>query len=165
MLLSLSFNHRGLSIKTSYSRGLTLLELVVTLAIISILAIASGTSYRHYIEATETNIAIKDVMAMQLSINAFALNNEGDFPSNLSEVGLDGYEDPWGNTYQYLNIAQGNNIGKARKDRNLVPINSDYDLYSKGPDEKSVSPLTAEPSKDDIVRGNNGSFVGVAEDY
>lgn len=34
-------------------------------------------------------------------------------------------------------------IGGARKDRFLVPINSDFDLYSMGKDGQSVGPLTA----------------------
>jgi general secretion pathway protein G len=52
-----------------------------------------------------------------------------------------------------------------RKDRNLVPINSDYDLYSVGPDGDSSLPLTAATSRDDIVRANDGRFIGKAEDY
>ena len=72
--------------------------------------------------------------------------------------------DPWGNSYQYLNL-NGAPIGQVRKDQALVPINSDYDLYSMGPDGSSVAPLTAAMSRDDIVRGNDGSFIGVAEDY
>ena len=56
-------------------------------------------------------------------------------------------------------------MGQLRKDKNLVPINTDYDLYSKGPDGKSVTPLTANSSRDDIIRANNGAYVGEAEDY
>lgn len=55
--------------------------------------------------------------------------------------------------------------GKARKDRFLVPINSDYDLYSKGKDGESVAPLTASKSRDDVVRANDGAFVGLATDF
>lgn len=58
-----------------------------------------------------------------------------------------------------------NGNGAKRKDRNLVPLNTDYDLYSRGPDGQSVSPLTAAKSKDDIIRANNGGYVGTAEDY
>jgi general secretion pathway protein G len=72
--------------------------------------------------------------------------------------------DPWGAPYVYLNL-DGVPIGLMRKDQALVPINSDYDLYSKGPDGASVAPLTAMASRDDIVRGNNGAFIGVAADY
>ena len=52
-----------------------------------------------------------------------------------------------------------------RKDKKLVPLNSDYDLYSMGPDGESKPPLTAKASKDDIVRANDGEFVGLAERY
>jgi general secretion pathway protein G len=56
-------------------------------------------------------------------------------------------------------------IGQARKDHNLVPINSDFDLFSPGPDGKSTGPLTAKASRDDIVRGSDGAYVGPAKDY
>jgi len=46
-----------------------------------------------------------------------------------------------------------------------VPINSDFDLWSMGPDGKSVPPLTAKASRDDIVRANDGTFYGWASDY
>ena len=46
-----------------------------------------------------------------------------------------------------------------------MPINTDFDLYSMGPDGKSVAPLTAAFSQDDVVRANDGSFIGVAKDY
>ena len=46
-----------------------------------------------------------------------------------------------------------------------MPINSDFDLYSTGPDGASVAPLTAEPSRDDIVRANDGAFIGLASEY
>lgn len=54
---------------------------------------------------------------------------------------------------------------KPRKDRFLVPINSDYDLYSMGKDGESVAPLTAAKSRDDIVRAANGTYVGLAENF
>jgi general secretion pathway protein G len=52
--------------------------------------------------------------------------------------------------------------GQARKDRFLVPLNDDYDLYSMGKDGTSSPPLTAKVSQDDIIRANNGSYVGLA---
>ncbi|MEE8106831.1 MAG: prepilin-type N-terminal cleavage/methylation domain-containing protein [Planctomycetota bacterium] len=59
----------------------------------------------------------------------------------------------------------GGGVGQARKDHFLVPLNSDYDLYSKGPDGKSSPPLTAEASRDDIIRANDGAYFGLASDY
>jgi general secretion pathway protein G len=56
-------------------------------------------------------------------------------------------------------------MGQVRKDKNLVPINADFDLYSMGKDGASVPPLTAQASRDDIVRGSNGRFVGLGSDF
>lgn len=50
-----------------------------------------------------------------------------------------------------------------RKDRFLHPINSDYDLYSRGKDGESVEPLTAQKSHDDVIRANDGAFIGLAK--
>lgn len=52
---------------------------------------------------------------------------------------------------------------KPRKDRFLHPINSDYDLYSRGKDGESVEPLTAQKSHDDVIRANDGAFIGLAK--
>ncbi len=56
-------------------------------------------------------------------------------------------------------------IGGARKDRFLVPINSDFDLYSMGKDGQSVGPLTAQKSHDDVIRANDGGFYGLASNF
>jgi len=101
---------------------------------------------------------------MQTDIDKFFKDN-GRFPDSLEEIYGEVSLDAWGNPYQYLNHDKAKGKGKLRKDKNLVPINSDYDLYSMGPDGKTASPLTASMSKDDIIRARNGLYVGVAEDY
>ena len=55
--------------------------------------------------------------------------------------------------------------GKARKEKKLVPPNTDYGLYSMGEDGLSRPPLTAKRSRDDIVRADNGRLIGLATDY
>ncbi len=55
--------------------------------------------------------------------------------------------------------------GLMRRDRNLVPLNSRFDLYSMGKDGESRPPITAQVSWDDIIRANDGSFVGLASNY
>ena len=52
----------------------------------------------------------------------------------------------------------------ARRDRFLVPINSTFDLYSQGKDGNSVPPLSG-PGADDIVRGNDGGFIGLGSRF
>lgn len=56
-------------------------------------------------------------------------------------------------------------IAMARKDRFQVPINSDFDLYSMGPDGQSKPPLNTPVSRDDILRANDGAFYGIAEEF
>jgi general secretion pathway protein G len=88
-------------------------------------------------------------------------------PDSLNDVFNTNPIDPWNNPYQYLRIDGGDvkGKGKMRKDHFLVPINTDYDLYSMGRDGKSQAPFTARASQDDVVRANNGGFVGLVSDY
>jgi general secretion pathway protein G len=142
----------------------TLLELIVTVAIVSIIATISMPIYAGYIERANTSQAIGDITRIEAQIERFRFDNI-DPPDALSDVYATVPVDPWGNAYRYLRIAGNNTQGQQRKDHNLVPINSDYDLYSMGPDGLTVGPLTAPRSRDDILRANNGGFVGTAEDY
>ena len=74
--------------------------------------------------------------------------------------------DPWGNLYVYHKFVIPPGIAaQARKDRFLVPINSQYDLYSMGKDGDSRLPLSVPVSQDDIVAANDGGFVGLASRY
>jgi len=89
----------------------------------------------------------------------------GQLPDDLAQIGYGSLLDPWGNPYQYLNHSTMKGNGKARKDRFLVPLNDDYDLYSMGQDGVSVSPITAKPSQDDILRASDGSYLGLASQF
>ncbi len=92
-----------------------------------------------------------------------------EIPETLAELGLDAnlLEDPWGREYQFLsfNSSIPGIKGKIRKDHNLHPLNSEFDLYSFGKDGESQSPLTAKASRDDVIWARDGGFVGLAEDY
>jgi general secretion pathway protein G len=44
-------------------------------------------------------------------------------------------------------------------------LNTDYDLYSKGVDGLSKPKITDPDSLDDVVRGANGAFLGLARNY
>jgi len=92
----------------------------------------------------------------------------GQYPVTLEELDFSKLHDPYGFAYEYLLIfgKKKNEIqGKWRKDRFLVPLNYDFDLYSVGKDGKSVAPLTAKASHDDIIRANNGRFIDLASKY
>lgn len=146
------------------ARGLTLIEIVVVVAIVAVLATIALPAYRGYRERVLVDQARKDIVIMSTAAAQF-WHDARAYPDDLAQIGLAGKLDPWGRPYQYLNLEDPRNRGQARKDHSLVPINSDFDLYSMGPDGQSSPPLTARASRDDIVRANNGSFVGVAADY
>ena len=74
--------------------------------------------------------------------------------------------DPWDQPYVYFDIATaGPGNVNFRKDKNLNPLNTDFDLYSSGKDGESKRPLNAKASREDIVQVNNGAFIGLAEDH
>jgi general secretion pathway protein G len=142
--------------------GFTLIELGLALAVVTILAAIAIPSYTRYVGRSDRIQAISDIQNLDLAIRFFKREFGGP-PGNLAAIG-ENPVDPWGNPYQYLNLGTAP-PGMARKDNFLVPINSDYDLYSMGPDGASQPPLTAEASRDDIVRANDGEFIGLALDY
>jgi len=136
------------------------------LAVIGILGSMATGAYTRHVTSARNAAAIGDIGAIKLAIDAYRLNNNNDVPpATLAEIKMETKLDPWGNPYVYLNFAGVKGNGGKRKDHNLVPINSDFDLYSKGADGKSSTPLTAKASHDDIILANNGKFVGLAEDY
>jgi general secretion pathway protein G len=144
--------------------ALTLVELLLAIAILGVLSTLAYAGYQQYIEKARIAQAKVDIRGIEASLERHYVAN-GRFPETLTEAGLAGKLDPWQHPYQYLNVATAKNRGQVRKDRNLVPINSDYDLYSMGKDGLTKPPLTAKPSHDDVIRANNGAFVGLASDY
>ncbi len=150
--------------KQGRQRGLTLIEIMIAIAIIGTLASIAIPAYDDYVEKARITMAAEDIAAISGKIEAY-WNNERAYPSSLADVGEGGKLDPWENPYRYLDLGQPGATGKARKDKNLVPLNSDFDLYSAGKDGASVSPLTAKASHDDIIRANDGRFIDLASKY
>jgi general secretion pathway protein G len=145
-------------------RAFTLFEVLLVMAIISILGAIAWPGYQHYIDQVRVAQAKVDIRAIEGDLENYYVNNNA-YPDTLAAAGVGDRRDPWGNVYRYLRITPTTSKGLLRKDRNLVPINSDYDLYSLGKDGTSKPPLTAQPSRDDVIRANNGRFVGLASDY
>lgn len=148
------------------SKGFGLLELLVTLVIAALLVSLAIPSYEMFTRRAKVAGAIGDIAEFSLAIESFRLNNNDRIPESLAELGIDVPLDPWGRPYEFLNILDSDpNIGALRKDGKLNPLNTDFDLYSRGKDGESVGPLSAKKSRDDIVRANNGAFIGLGEDY
>lgn len=200
-------------------QGFTIIELMIAVTIVGALAGLAIPNYLGYLDKARLARCIAEIRYIERAIDSYEAAYDL-FPNTLAEVGAGEIVDPWGNPYEYLNIAaltlpgggggNGNaggaggggggaggaggggghgsggghktsywfepdsayaagagngSAGKPRKDRFLHPINSDYDLYSMGKDGESVEPLTAKKSHDDVIRANDGSFVGLAVEF
>jgi general secretion pathway protein G len=146
------------------SDGFTVVELLIVVAIALTVAAIAVPHLVSALDQARYARAVSDVHTLQDAITADQANN-GVYTDSLANLGYGYLLDPWGNPYQYLNHATMKGNGKARKDRFLVPLNNDYDLYSMGKDGASVPPITAKPSQDDIIRASDGSYVGLASLY
>ncbi len=142
---------------------MTLIELMLAVAIGAVIAAIAVPMFSQQINRMNIRVAIAEISGIGAEIEQFQMNNER-MPVDIDELNTANSVDPWGNDYVYNNLT-GANPGGSRKDRNLVPLNTDFDLYSRGKDGDSKLPLTAKASRDDILRANNGAFIGLAEDY
>jgi len=142
----------------------TLIEIMLALVILAVIATIALPNYADYRERARIAQAKSDIREMEVSITQYFADHRA-FPATLADIGKAALLDPWKSPYQYLDVSDIKATkGKARKDKNLVPINSDYDLYSMGKDGASVAPLTAKASQDDVIRANNGRFLGLGSE-
>ncbi len=143
-----------------------LIDLMLAVIIASLLMAVAVPAYDQFIDRARVARAIGDIGSISIAIERFGIKNNGRLPNSLDELLMDVPFDPWGAPYQYLNIvAAGPGKGAFRKDGKLNPLNSDFDLFSVGADGESMGPLSAAKSRDDIVRANNGAFIGLGENY
>ena len=173
--------------------GLTLIELMIVIAIIGILSGIAVPVYFGQIEKARVIKAVAELDNLQLEIRNFELDYDR-LPESLEEVKSGGLADPWGNSYRYLNFAdledaieeeaaadsdkkpKGKAKGKTKKDKageeNSIrldslnaPLNSDYDLYSCGKDGESAPSIDDPLSRDDVVRGRDGAYIGPVSQF
>lgn len=146
--------------------GFTIIEVMIVIAVVGSLAAIALPMYQGYVEKTRVAKAVTDLSDISTHLDHYRIDNR-QYPENLSDMLNPVPVDPWGNPYQYLpiDITPAPNKGAVRKDKSLNPLNSDFDLYSMGKDGLSAKPLTAAKARDDVVRANNGHFIGLATDH
>lgn len=150
------------------SKGFSLMELLITLVVVSILALFGASTVFGGIDCKEqkmgwitrakVNAAIGDIGAVHLQVRRKTEFTQGPIDIDSLDLGLD----RWGNPYQFLDHSTVNGHGPKRKSHGQVPVNSRYDLYSMGPDGRTRTPMTSTPGEDDIVLANDGQYIGVA---
>ncbi|MGD8771049.1 MAG: prepilin-type N-terminal cleavage/methylation domain-containing protein [Desulfobacterales bacterium] len=150
--------------KTS-CRGYTLIEIMIVMAILGTLSAMAVPNYLKYRENARVAVALTDIRMIEKQIKGYEFDNNR-LPDSLNDVFNNNPIDPWNNPYQYVRITgEKSQRGILRKDHFMVPVNTDYDLYSMGKDGRSQSAFTSDASQDDVVRVNNGGFVGLVSDY
>jgi len=137
---------------------------MVTIGIAALIAAIALPSYISYKQRAYVAAATMDIMTIATAINRYNTINNSP-PPDLATIGLDKLLDPWGRPYVYLSFTGLSGKGKMRKDKNLNPLNTQYDLYSVGADGQSKPPLTVPVSKDDVILANDGNYIGLASNY
>jgi general secretion pathway protein G len=143
-------------------RRKNLLEAIAVLAAVLIAGSFAVPAFSGYLQRSRVARAVSDIGTISLKLHRWQ-RDAHTLPANLAEAGISSV-DPWGRPYVYLRAADASRA-RLRKDGEFVPLNTDFDLYSLGPDGMSALSLPAAPSRDDIVRAANGAYIGVASNY
>ena len=159
----------------SRSRAFTLVELVFVVAIVALLISVAMPSFEESKRKQIIAQCESQIVVLSQRLEKYKGINYG-YPNSLAELGAE-EEDCYGNPFQYLNLDNFDDKGmytgpadakgptKPRKDKNLKPLNTDFDLFSMGADGEYKDTLSAKVSRDDIIRANDGTFIGFADDY
>ena len=142
----------------------SLIEILIGLAIIGIVAAIAIPGYAKYVERAHVAQAVTDISVISVIIVKY-VDQYNAPPDTLTQIGMQGRLDPWQQPYVYTNLVTAKGKGSARKDKNLNPLNSDFDLYSVGKDGESKLPLAPKVSQDDVIRARDGRFIGLAKDF
>jgi len=157
----------GKANRQSAVAGFTLLEILAIVAILGILASSAIAIYQNYKTKAKNSAAIAQVTNLSMALTNYRAE-QGVYPDDLSQIPGGQQLDPWQQPFMYLKIegADNNNWhGACRRDRNLNPLNTDFDLYSVGADGQTAKQVNNKVSLDDIIRANNGSFIGLGADF
>lgn len=143
------------------SLGYSILELMAAVAFLGALATFAIPAFTGYAERARSSQAIGDIGRVTVELHRWRTNNNGAFPDTLAVAGIAMNPDPWGNAYVYEDIATAGSV----RTHSGAPVNTEFDLYSRGPDGSTSVSLTASSSLDDIVLARDGAYVGKAENY
>jgi prepilin-type N-terminal cleavage/methylation domain-containing protein len=144
-------------VEATDNKGFSLVELITVVLIIAALSAMVIPSYNNYINKSKNARAMSEIRTLTTEISAWSLDHNNTNPPDMAAIGRDGYLDPWKRQYIYLTTPTLKGpIGPAT-------LNTDFDIYSTGIDGASAADGGDPGNKDDIVRSNDGAFVGLRE--
>ena len=156
--LPLTNRGRRLSARQAGTLGFTLIELMVVTVVMGTLAGMAMVRTSYTVEQARIAKATGDIRALAQDILGYQTSGHA-LPPGLTDIDRAGLLDPWGRPYVYFLFSTG---GIPRTDIFGVDLNTDFDVYSVGPDGASATSIVAGPSQDDVLLGNDGGFVGRA---
>jgi general secretion pathway protein G len=146
--------------------GFSLVELLIAVTILGALIAIAIPMFSSYKDQQNLSLAISDLRLIDNQVKSYKMSNE-QLPDSLSQVPQGDRKDPWGNTYEYLRIEgkETETKSQVRADKSMNPINTDFDLYSKGVDGATSRQLTSNTGRDDVVRANDGNYYGLGSNF
>lgn len=139
------------------SDGFTLVELIVVCAILGVLTLMTYPVYDRYVYTTKVARCVADIRTLDKDVNAYYID-KNVYPAQatwLTDIGRDGIRDAWNRPYEYRVIP-------SLELTSTFKMNDTFDLFSLGKNGLSADFPDAN-TDDDIVRANDGSYVGLRE--
>jgi general secretion pathway protein G len=112
--------------------------------------------FQDFMDKTKISRAAEEIRGLEKEIIAYS-TDKATYPAGLVDIGRQDLRDPWGNSYEYH--PPGNRHNGA------LLLNTDFDLYSAGPNGLSADLISDPDSDDDIIRADDGSFCAMANRY
>jgi general secretion pathway protein G len=138
----------------------TLIELIAVMSLIGVMSALAVPKWSDLINRARIARAIGDIQAIQTD-----LLSQDSLPPNLAAINRHTMIDPWGQPYVYNKFPPGPPPGSARVDKFGIPVNLQFDLYSQGKDGSTAVGFSAAVAQDDVVRGNDGGYIGLAKTF
>lgn len=145
-----------------FQRGSTLGETLLATALLAVSVDAGVASISDGVEQNRIEQAKEEIIRIGVEIESYRTRHH-ELPGSLGDLGAAMPLDPWGRAYEYVNFEAGGTVGQRTFEG--LPINSEYDLYSRGADGRTDANLRNETARDDIVRARDGTYVGPAADF
>lgn len=157
--------------KTLTAAGITLVEMLVTAAIISVLMMVAVPKFMLVLHKAQVSKAVAEVRSVCDAVEEYRLHHAGALPNQMADL-VPGCLavapiDPWGEPYVFGRFGVIP-PGARRKDGTggvFGLINQEFDLYSKGKDGITNANIRNPECRDDIIMANDGGFIGLPSAY